>query len=178
MKIFLTKALLLFISILLTACVSSKPSSEIVSCPKNTKSKPVTFIVIALDKKGLPYKALVPIRPLKKLDLSDAKLELTTIAERSKNQLLRDHKVKRKTQICFVSAEVTTRNKSGYKFSPKKIAVLWRPEQKIKFKSNIVIENVPKNSPLDIAYKFTLASANSNPENGKTYLDPRIVIRR
>lgn len=189
MKVFLTKTLLLFVSMLISSCGSTSQNG-VKSCQVNTTKKSVNFILVVINKNGLPTDALVPTTPVKKLDLRDANLRLSSIVDPKicpsypkEVGIKSDHVVHRKEQICFVAVEVSSNKDSKYKFSSKKIAVLWRPDKIAEPKSNIVELTVPKHSPDGIAYKFTIATKKSDTEkpdlNGcSTYLDPRIVIRR
>ena len=205
MKISHISTLILFLSMMLISFESTsspvqqaafmsqnemqKHKHKIHSCEKHIKHKNVAYIVVKLDAKGYPVDALVPIlKPgaeIKKLDLSTPKLKLRSIVgsqdcnSEKRNQIISEgHNIHRDTEICFVSAEASAINRSGYKFSAKKIAVLWRPGQETKLKENLVVEEVSAHSPVNIAYKFTIASDKSDPTKCETYLDPRIVIRK
>jgi len=188
MKILITKIFLLLISILISSCGSTS-TNPIESCEVNTTSKPVNFILVEINAKGLPINALVPTSNIKKLDLNDPNLGLISIVDPKicpivkKGKFKSEHNIKRESQICFVSVEKSVNNISKYQFSHNKIAVLWRPDKISKPQKNIVELAVPKNSPDGIAYKFTIATKKSDPENlnpksCSTYLDPRIVIRK
>lgn len=190
MKIVIKKVLLLFISASMAACTTTasmqksdnaeKPCRRvngICPCPTNTKKHPTSFIIVVLNEKNRPTAALTPTSKVTRLDLNDPNLVLEFIAVNNK-ATKKEHGAHRNSKICFVSAKESSENSSGYQFSSEKIAVLWRPKERIVFNDNIALEQILSNSPIGIKYKFSIATEASDPEKAVTYLDPRIIIKR
>lgn len=171
MNVLLKTLGILIISTLLSNCSNANAARTQSVCPKNTPERPVSFMLVVLDKEeeGLPIDIVIPPSNGEVIDFEQSKEVFTSI-------LHKEHDVHQKDLACWQAVVKTTQNASGYKPTKQKIAVLWRPAQKIKF-SRAVIETIPLQSPVDVGYKYTIATQASDPKNGKTYLDPRIVVR-
>lgn len=155
--------------LVLASCANAQLAGN-KTCPKNTPDNPVSFLYVVLDNKDLPINVIKPISSeIELFDFRNSKHKLVSV-------LHKDHDIKQETVACWQAVVADSDYASGYKIVNKKIAILWRPFQKITF-STIVTEPVPKKSPVDIAYKYTIATEASNPLKWKTYLDPRIVTR-
>jgi len=166
MKTLSTKQFILMITIIFAGLTSTIVIAE--SCPNNTQDKPVNFIYVVLDKdsNGLPINVAV-----------SPHIPISGRIKNIKRIKLDDHDVKQKETICWRAIVKISENPEVFKFTHQKIAVLWQPEKNIQFKY-IVKEVVPENSPVGIVYKYTIATEKSDPKNSKTYLDPRIVIKK
>lgn len=169
MKSILSKVWILLIPVLLANCANAQRTA-IKTCPNNTPDNPVSFLYVVLDNNGLPIDVIKPISTeIEVFDFNNSKHKLVSV-------LHKEHEIKQATIGCWQAVAANSKNASGYQIINKKIAILWRPFQKITFRA-IVEEPVPKNSPIDIAYKYTIATEASDPSKGQTYLDPRIVTR-
>ncbi|PCH96317.1 MAG: hypothetical protein COB83_06135 [Gammaproteobacteria bacterium] len=169
--IFLSFLLVNFMSIKVDATTIAR-GDVLKKCPKNTEKNPVSLIFVVLDKNkgGLPIDAIVLPPYVKFGDMNKSKHNFTSL-------LKQDHEVEQETKICFRAIVKSSKTPSGYIFTEQKIALLWQPSREIYF-SYIVTEDVPKNSPVGLFYKFTVATEASDPRCASTYLDPRIVIKK
>lgn len=169
MKTILKRIWIILIPLLLANCANAQ-RADIQTCPKNTTDSPVSFLYAVLDTKGLPIDVVKPKNnQIVSVDFKNSKHDLVSV-------LLKDHNIKQGTLACWRAVEVDEKSANGYRIINKKIAILWSPFKEITF-STIVKGKIPKNSPVDIAYKYTIATEASNPSKPKTYLDPRIITR-
>lgn len=172
MKTLLNYICLLMIPISLVSCASTTPNrTESTLCPKNTQRQPVSFMLVVLDKvkNGLPIDVVVPNAEIDFIDFKDNKVKYLSIVKKG-------HEVRQNEIACWRAVVKDPNSATGYKPTKQKIALLWRPNQKIKF-SYAIKEKIPLNNPIDIAYKYTVATKASKPSKGETYLDPRMVVR-
>ena len=172
MKITTNNIVSVIISVMISSCATTDDgNNEIKRCPKNTPETPVNFILVVLDKeeRGLPIGVVIPPSNSDFVDFKHSKRPFTSI-------LKNDHPAHQTELVCWQAVVKESKNGSGYKPTKQKIAVLWSPFQKITFK-RIVQQVIPEKGPVDIVYKYTIASEASNPKKGNTYLDPRMVVR-
>ncbi len=170
MKVILKRVWVILIPLLLANCANAQRTAEIQTCPKNTQDDPVSFLYAVLDKRGLPIDVVKPqSNKIVSVDFKNSKHNLVSV-------LLKDHEIRQETVGCWQAVVADDNSANGYRIINKKIAILWSPFQKITFRT-IVTGKIPKNSPVDIAYKYTIATEASNPSKPQTYLDPRIVTR-
>ena len=170
MKVLLKRVWIILMPLLLANCANAQRTAEIQSCPKNTKDNPVSFLYAVLDKRDLPIDVVKPQNSkIVSVDFQNSKHNLVSV-------LLKDHEIRQETVGCWQAVVADDKSANGYRIINKKIAILWSPFEKVTLKT-IVQGKIPKNSPVDIAYKYTIATEASNPSKPKTYLDPRIITR-
>lgn len=172
MKTLLNYICILMLPISLVSCASTTPNRiESKLCPKNTQRQPISFMLVVLDKEknGLPIDVVIPTTEVDFIDFKNPKVKYTSIIKKG-------HEVRQNEIACWRAVVKDPNSAIGYKPTKQQIALLWRPAQKIKF-GYTVKERIPLNNPIDIAYKYTVATKASKPSKGETYLDPRMVVR-
>lgn len=170
MKAILIRLWVILIPLLLANCANAQRTAEIKTCPKNTKDNPVSFLYAVLDKRGLPIDVLKPQNnKIVSVNFENSKHNLVSV-------LYKDHDIRQETMGCWQAVVADNKSANGYRITNKKIAILWSPFEEIDFRTTVK-GKIPKNSPVDIAYKYTIATEASNPSKPETYLDPRIVTR-
>ena len=176
------KAVLILIFFMITGCVSTHsktpPSSDNSlrkDCPRNTPNNPTTFIFVVLDKaeNWRPVDIVIPQQNLTYVDFKKNNKPFTSI-------LMKDHEVRQRNRICWQAVVKDRNNSSGYSKVKQELTVFWSPSQNvIPRKGNYAeVEKVPDNSPVTLEYKYGIATRTSTPKDPKSYLDPRIVIKK
>lgn len=126
------------------------------------------YIFVLLDATGEPRDVFPSSTPVKKNISSKRKLH---------SVLKTKHEIKQNQFICWQAVVVDPVNLSKFKSAERDISIIWKPSaKKLKYES-MPTHHVPKDSPIDLEYKYAIAV---KPEviNGKIkYLDPIIVIR-
>ncbi|PCI61179.1 MAG: hypothetical protein COB35_07240 [Gammaproteobacteria bacterium] len=146
----------------------------------NTMAKCYLDLWVIVDSKGIPQKVVN----------KGSKPPLPSFKKQKKEKHRGEGS--RGKQICWRAYKVDQKDNSRYIRAKKvSIAIIWSPFDKnfnINFKK-IVKEDIPKNVPYDISFKYSVATRASKPNNDRpsknadgdrinpTYLDPVIVIR-
>jgi hypothetical protein len=166
------KIWIMIIPLILANCANADPSRSMSkNCSTNTPKQPVSFMFVVLDKNknGLPINVITPAEPVNFVNFKNSKQKFNP-------KTLVGHETRQREKVCWRAVVKDLSSPSGYKLTDQEIALLWSPNQKIEFKK-VIEMTIPNNNPVDIAYKYTIATKASNPKKGNTYLDPRMVVR-